>query len=282
MIFVYRIDREGNFTFINDAIQKLGYQPEELLGKHFSEIILPADVERVSQSKVLAKYKGKLTGDKNAPKLFDERRSGNRKTTGLEVCLIAKSGRLQPGLVEMIGKEMVIVEINSAGMYQISNSAKMKVFIGTVGVIRDISDRKRMEEDLRKARDNLEVKVKERTADLQAVNRSLQEQIVERKQAEKRLIEAMKKREDLERIINLSPVTVWLWRNAEGWPVEFVSENVRNLGYTPEDFYTGRVPFASIVHLDDLPRVAGEVARYSKEEGLEGFTQEYRILASDR
>ncbi len=33
---VYRIDPEGNFTFVNDAIEKLGYNPKELIGTHFS------------------------------------------------------------------------------------------------------------------------------------------------------------------------------------------------------------------------------------------------------
>ncbi|MBN1762007.1 MAG: PAS domain S-box protein [Methanomicrobia archaeon] len=101
--------------------------------------------------------------------------------------------------------------------------------------------------------------------------------ITERKQAEAALLDALKKREELEEIVNNSPAIVFLWRAAEGWPVEFVSDNIRQWGYTPVDFYSGDVPYASIVYPPDLERVASEVDRYS-QEGRTEFVQEYRII----
>jgi PAS domain S-box-containing protein len=98
-----------------------------------------------------------------------------------------------------------------------------------------------------------------------------EQDITQRLQTEARLRE-------LEHIVNHSPAVYFLWRAAEGWPVEFVSENVRQFGYTPEDFYSGRVPYASIVHPDDLERVTAEVTGYSQEEGRTEFAQEYRIF----
>jgi PAS domain S-box-containing protein len=98
-----------------------------------------------------------------------------------------------------------------------------------------------------------------------------EQNITQRLQTEARLRE-------LEHIVNHSPAVYFLWRAAEGWPVEFVSENVRQFGYTPEDFYSGRVPYASIIHPDDLERVAAEVTSYSQEEGRTEFAQEYRIF----
>ncbi len=103
------------------------------------------------------------------------------------------------------------------------------------------------------------------------------EDITRRKQNEEALIRAYEKRRELEQIINHSPVVLFLWKNAPGWPVEFVSENVRQFGYTPEDFISGRVAYAEIVHPDDLLRVGQEVEYHSHEEKRE-FTQEYRIL----
>ncbi|MBF0323193.1 MAG: PAS domain S-box protein, partial [Magnetococcales bacterium] len=41
---VYRLDAEGRFTFLNNAIRHLGYDPAELLGQHFSDIIDSAQV----------------------------------------------------------------------------------------------------------------------------------------------------------------------------------------------------------------------------------------------
>ena len=144
---VYRIDRDGSFTFVNDAIKRLGYDPEELLGRHFSVILFPGEAGKISRDKVLPSLKGRILGDKQAPKLFDERRSGTRRTTGLEVRLVTKQQRVEAGLVEAIGSESVLVEINSAGLYGIvDGESTQKVFVGTVGVIRDISERKRDQE----------------------------------------------------------------------------------------------------------------------------------------
>jgi len=104
--------------------------------------------------------------------------------------------------------------------------------------------------------------------------------ITHRKQAEETLKKSLEKREELEKIINRSPGVVFLWRAAEGWPVEFVSENVREFGYRPEEFYSGKVSYADIVYPEDLERVATEVSNYSNQEGRKRFAQEYRIVTS--
>jgi len=74
---------------------------------------------------------------------------------------------------------------------------------------------------------------------------------------------------------------VFKWVAAENWPVEFVSPNVASqFGYDPQDLITGKIPYSSIVHPDDLERVAEEVATYS-QEGIPHFEQEYRIARAD-
>ena len=100
--------------------------------------------------------------------------------------------------------------------------------------------------------------------------------ITKRKQAEKALREAYD-------IINRSPAVVFLWQNAEGWPVEFVSDNVKKLfGYTTEEFASGKTPYATTVHPDDLERVAQEITTYSGEEGRKYFVHKpYRIVTKD-
>jgi len=109
-------------------------------------------------------------------------------------------------------------------------------------------------------------------SELDELRRSLAEAKIQQDESGKRL-------KEMEFIINQSPVIVFLWRAAEGWPVEYVSESIQQFGYTPDDFYSGRVPYATIVHPEDLNRVGSEVGQYT-EEGAIDFSQEYRILTA--
>ena len=59
--------------------------------------------------------------------------------------------------------------------------------IGWVSVVRDISERKEMEDELRKSRDDLETRVRERTAELTEANEALKVEIAERRWAEREL-----------------------------------------------------------------------------------------------
>lgn len=63
-----------------------------------------------------------------------------------------------------------------------------------------------------------------------------------------------------EALFSSGPVVVFRWRNAEGWPVEFVSANVTALtGHPLEEFRSGRLPYAGLIHADDIGRVTDEV-----------------------
>ncbi len=81
-------------------------------------------------------------------------------------------------------------------------------------------------------------------------------------------------------ILEKSPVVAFLWRNAPDWPVEYVTPNVSRLfGYTAEDFLTGSILYSSVVHPDDLERVAGEVEANSQDAKRSEFTHApYRIV----
>jgi len=85
------------------------------------------------------------------------------------------------------------------------------------------------------------------------------------------------------KIINLSPAVAFLWKNDEGWPVEYVSDNVVELfGYSAEEFINGEVSYGKIIYPDDLDRVGKEVDDYSKKDGTENFVHKpYRIITKD-
>ncbi len=97
----------------------------------------------------------------------------------------------------------------------------------------------------------------------------------------KDLVELMNRYKELEFIINKSPVIVFLWKNEENWPVEFVSENITQFGYTRDEFLSGKIKYSDIIHPKDLERVKIEVAKYSQSDMTE-FKQEYRIISKSK
>ncbi|MFA6285768.1 MAG: PAS domain S-box protein [Opitutaceae bacterium] len=102
-----------------------------------------------------------------------------------------------------------------------------------------------------------------------------------RRKAQDELKAALAKREELEQIINRSPSVVVLWKSeANQWPVEFVSQSIRQFGYQPEDFTSRRLSFRGITHPDDRDRVGAEVDAHAAT-GHHEYNQEYRIVCAD-
>jgi PAS domain S-box-containing protein len=87
----------------------------------------------------------------------------------------------------------------------------------------------------------------------------------QRKKAEESVQKALKKKNELKNVINSSPVFVFLCKPEEGWPVEFVSENITKLEYTTEDFTSGKINFEDLIHPEDRERIRAEVAKFSRE-----------------
>ncbi len=97
---------------------------------------------------------------------------------------------------------------------------------------------------------------------------------------QKKAEEALKEAHD---IISRSPAVAFLWQNSEGWPVEFVTDNVVNLfGYTVQDFISGEILYSRTIHPDDLDRVAQEVATRSQDPDRNTIIHEpYRIVTKE-
>ena len=81
----------------------------------------------------------------------------------------------------------------------------------------------------------------------------------------------------LDSVLSSSPAVVFLWRPEKDWPVEFISENISQFGYSVDDFMSGKMNYGDIIHPSDLDRVRTEMNRASNE-GFSDFSQEYRIL----
>jgi len=103
--------------------------------------------------------------------------------------------------------------------------------------------------------------------------------LIERIWAQEALHVTDEERAELETIINQGPAVVCLWRHAPGWPVDYVSGNVQQIGLEPQDFYAGRVSFTALIHPDDRDRVVTHLEQNPWEQ-IPVLVQEYRIGTS--
>lgn len=110
---VWEVDAEGRFVFASDAAAATGYEPQELVGRHFSEIVHPA-----TMSEATARWEELL-----------------RDPTGLYQARFS--------LLHRDGQEIPI-ENFSTGIVRDGR------FVGAHGSARNLSDRVRMERDLRR------------------------------------------------------------------------------------------------------------------------------------
>ncbi len=83
-----------------------------------------------------------------------------------------------------------------------------------------------------------------------------------RKLVEEALSEALRSREAFEKIVNASPVVVFQVDPMPPWNVEFVSDNVTQFGYTPDEFSSGSVTFADVIHPDAVEEVLEEIEKH--------------------
>ncbi len=96
------------------------------------------------------------------------------------------------------------------------------------------------------------------------------------RESEETLKMALEVQKVLWTVINNSPAIVFLWRNEDKWPADFVTENVSQFGYMAEDFTSGKIFYGDIIHREDIDRVQAELEHQTKT-GNETFRSEYRI-----
>jgi len=126
---IYTLDTAGKFSFINNAMEQLlGFHGNELLGRHYSDIVYEEDIDR-------AQYH------------FNERRTGKRATVNTHLRLkVHHNGNGNHNH----GKKYLPVELKAMGIYQQpANTAQY--FLGTYGVARDMSFRLEAEEALQQS-----------------------------------------------------------------------------------------------------------------------------------
>ncbi len=115
------------------------------------------------------------------------------------------------------------------------------------------------------------------TEKFQELKKTFNDFYIALKPAIKILKEAGENRKQLEFIINHSHAVAFLWKNSEGWPIEYVSDNIQQFGYNPEDIVKQSFSYTNMIYPEDLQWIINEVKMQSEKDILE-FEQEYRIL----
>ena len=93
-----------------------------------------------------------------------------------------------------------------------------------------------------------------------------------------------KKQTQLAQTLNLfmsGPVVVFKWKNAPGWPVEYVSPNVMAVfGVSAKQLTSGGIKYAEIIHPEDSERVADEVKQGSIGDSF--IHAPYRMVSQNK
>ena len=101
-----------------------------------------------------------------------------------------------------------------------------------------------------------------------------------KKHADETLNELYIKYEELAYIFNQSPAIGFLWSADKNKTVEFVTDNIKQWGYVPEDFYSNNLTFADLIFEEDKDRVLSNLDDKIKS-GKERLKQHYRIVTKD-
>jgi len=138
------------------------------------------------------------------------------------------------------------------------------------------TERRRAEEALRKAHDELEIRVQERTAELTSANVQLQREITERKRAEETLRESEERFRQLAE--NIAEVS-WLIDNRDDYRVLYVSPAYESIwGRTCKSLYDEPRSWLDAVHPEDLERV---LTAFDRQQELGEFDEEFRVVQPD-
>jgi len=155
---ILHVGSDGAILRANDrAVMLFGYPRDELLEKTIEDLIPH-------------RYQGDHVGIREQS--FDEM-SSRPVGRGAELYTLTKDGREIP----------VEISLN----FSLSGGKRI-----ATAIIRDVTERKRAQEALKQAHDELEQRVRERTIELEQRTRELEDEIVERRRAESQLVQSAK------------------------------------------------------------------------------------------
>jgi len=193
-------DKEGKIVLVNEGAEKLlGYQAKDLIGQ-------PVTVVYGSEAA--------------AKEILREMRKRGGTVSGFDCLVKDKDGSSIPVLI-------------STSMLHDEEGRE----VGTVGFATDMRERKREQEALQQAYDELEKRVEERTTELNTA------------------------RERFQYLLTVTPGIIYTTQASGEYACTFVSENVDPImGFSPWEMLEDAGFWFSRLHPEDAPRVAAEMA----------------------
>jgi PAS domain S-box-containing protein len=217
--WVWEVDRDGVYTYSSPKVRDLlGYEPEEIIGKTPFDLMPHEEAEGIDQF-----FREKVA--KNEP--FYRLENTNRHKDG----------------------HWVVLETSGILIFDEDGQPK-----GYRGIDRDITERKQSEERLRKAHDELEQRVRERTADLSETLNALRES-----------------EERYRQLVELSPDGIGVI--SEESIVFINSAGVRLLGGVGPGDFVGK-SIMNFVHSDNRRRVQSQLRDLHKKQKALPMTEE--------
>ncbi len=198
---IFVTDIESTIEFISPSVTDvLGWSKEDVLQHTLADFLPEHEFEKCARA-------------------FEDTMSSKNALKNVQLQVLHRNGGI------------IFVELNISLLWRNDRVA------GTIGVIRDITERKLTEEK----------------------NKSTLERLRE-----------------LEFIINHSPVTVWVWRPGKESIIEFVSDGIGAYGYRTDEIMGNGLMYLDIIHPEDVNRVNEEIDKCTRD-GRSDFNQEYRI-----
>ena len=228
---IFTLDTKGNFSFVNDvALKRSGYEREWFIGRSFLDFVLPENKGMVQKS-----FKTVMRGE---------------AVPAYELSYINVSGK------------SIWIEINATPLVDHGN------IIGVLVVSRDVTERKRIEGELKLYRSNLETSIESRTAELRIANEQLQAEIAQHKKTE----DALRSSEAYYRTIFHNTGTAIIIMEEDTTISLSNAECEKFVGYRPTDL-EGKRRAIEFVAKQDLERILGyqELRRQDPEKAPRSY-----------